>query len=308
MRILVTGGAGFIGSHVLDAYLAAGHEVLVVDNLATGDRGNVSALATFRQADIRDSEMDAVFADFRPEVVNHHAAQASVPVSVADPAEDASINVLGSINLLQLSVRHGVRKVIFASTGGAIYGDPDTVPCDENTPTRPLSPYGAAKAAAELYIGTYHRTYGLDFSVLRYGNVYGPRMHMRAQEGLVVGIFASRMLRGEPVTVDWTGEQTRDFVYAGDCATANVLALDRGSGNTYNIGTGRETSINRVFELVAGITGYRSPPRRGPARDGDVYRIVLDASLAAAELGWRRQVSLEDGLVRTVEFFRGHPL
>lgn len=304
MRILVTGGAGFIGSHVVDAYLATGHEVLVVDNFATGERHNVPSAAECRDVDIRSPELESVFAAFQPQVVNHHAAQASVPVSVNDPVEDATINVLGTINLLNLSVRHGVGKFVFASTGGAIYGDPEAVPCTEDTPARPLSPYGAAKAAAEVYIGTFHRTFGLDYTILRYGNVYGPRMHFKTQEGLVAAMFASRMLRSEPVTIDWTGEQGRDFVYVGDCATANVAALERGAGGAYNIGTGQGTSINRMFELVAAMTGYSLEPLRGPGRQGDVFRIYLDASKAERELGWRPATDLKTGLRHTVDYFR----
>lgn len=304
MRILLTGGAGFIGSNVLDAYLQAGHEVLVVDNLATGDVANLSPYAEFRRLDIRDPALESVFAEFRPEVVNHHAAQASVPLSMADPGEDASVNVLGTVRLLQFAARYGTRKLIFISTGGAIYGDPEVVPCDEQTQVRPLSPYGSAKAAAEVYVGMFGRTFGLDYTILRYGNVYGPRMHFMAQEGLVVAIFARRMLRGEPVTIDWTGEQTRDFIYVGDCAAANLAALERGSRGVYNIGTGRETSINQIFAHLAQLTGYQQPPRRGPAREGDVFRIALDPARAAAELGWRARVDLEEGLRRTVEYFR----
>ncbi|MBI4495132.1 MAG: NAD-dependent epimerase/dehydratase family protein [Chloroflexi bacterium] len=307
MRMLVTGGAGFIGSHVVDAYVAAGHEVLVVDTFATGDPNNVNRAAECRHVDIRGPELEAVFAAFRPEVVNHHAAQASVPISVNDPVADASINVLGTINLLQLSARYGARKFIFASTGGAIYGDPAEVPCTEDAPPLPLSPYAAAKAAAEVYVAMFHRTYELDFTILRYGNVYGPRMHFRAQEGLLVAIFASKMLRSEPVTIDWNGEQSRDFVYVEDCAAANVAALEHGSGGVYNIGTGLGTTVNRIFELLAAITNYRLEPGRGPKRQGDVFRIYLDASRAARDLGWRPTVALEEGLRRTADFFRSRP-
>jgi UDP-glucose 4-epimerase len=304
MRILLTGGAGFIGSNVADGLVAAGHDVLVVDNLATGERENVNPRAGFREIDLRDPAIDNVFEDFRPEVVNHHAAQASVPVSVSDPVGDASINVLGTINLLRLSVKHQVRKFIFISTGGAIYGDPPVVPCDEDAPQRPLSPYGAAKAAAEVYVGTFGRTFGLDYTVLRYGNVYGPRMHFKAQEGLVVAIFVTRMLRGDPATVDGSGEQTRDFVFVGDCANANLAALERGSGGVFNVGTGHETSVNEIFRRTAALTGYERPPLRGPAREGDVFRIALDTSSAKEHLGWTATTSLDDGLRSTVEYFR----
>lgn len=306
MRILVTGGAGFIGSHVVDGFRRAGHEVAVVDDLSTGNRANVDPQARLYQVDIRTSELDDVFTDFRPEVVDHHAAQANVPASVTDPVYDASVNVLGSLNLLKLSAAHGVRKFIYISSGGAMYGEPTALPVPEDAPVRPLSPYGASKQALEAWLGVYQRTFGVDYTVLRYGNIFGPRQSIR-EEGAVVAVFATRMSADLPVTIDGTGQQTRDFVFVEDCVTANIAALDRGSCMAFNIGTGRETSIREVFDTMAEVTGYTQQPQFGPGRKGDVVRIVLDPSLAREHLGWQARTPLYDGLDRTFRFFRdGH--
>jgi UDP-glucose 4-epimerase len=305
VRILVTGGAGFIGSHVVDGFRAAGHEVAVVDDLSTGNRANLEPDVPLHQYDIRDPALEQLFKDFQPEVVDHHAAQASVPASVADPVHDASVNVLGGLNLLRLAAAHGVRKFIYISSGGAMYGDPDPadLPVSERAPVRPLSPYGASKQALEAWLGVYQRTFGLDYTVLRYANIYGPRQGIR-EEGAVVAVFATRMARDQPLTIDGTGQQTRDFVYVGDCVTANVAALERGSGGAFNIGTGRETSIRQIFEQLAEVAGYSQQPTYGPARTGDVGRIVLDPRQAQQELGWQAQMPLQKGLAKTYAFFR----
>jgi UDP-glucose 4-epimerase len=302
VRVLVTGGAGFIGSHVVDGLRAAGHEVAVLDNLSTGDRANLAEGVPLFEVDIRDPEVERVFRDFRPEVVDHHAAQANVPASVADPVYDASVNVLGGLNLLRAAAATGVRKVVYVSSGGAMYGEPDSIPVPEEAPVRPLSPYGASKQALEAWLGVFQRTFGLDFSVLRYGNIYGPRQGIR-EEGAVVAVFATRMAAGQPVTIDGSGQQTRDFVYVGDCVTANLAALERGSGGAYNIGTGQETSVRQIFEGMARVAGYTGEPQLGPPRTGDVMRIALDPSRAARDLGWQAEMALEDGLRRTYEFF-----
>ena len=302
MRILVTGGAGFIGAHVVDGFRAAGHEVAVVDNLSTGDRANLDPSVRLFEHDTRDPSVEQAFKEFRPDVVDHHAAQANVPASVADPVYDASVNVLGGLNLLRLAATYGVRKFIYISSGGAMYGEPAALPVPENAPVRPLSPYGASKQSLEAWLGVYQRTFGLDFTVLRYANIYGPRQGIR-EEGAVVAVFATRMAAGEPVTIDGTGQQTRDFVYVGDCVTANVAALEQGGGCAFNIGTGRETTIREIFELMARAAGYEREPNYGPPRTGDVLRIALDPGLAAQHLGWRAAVPLEDGLARTYEFF-----
>jgi UDP-glucose 4-epimerase len=304
VRILVTGGAGFIGSHVADGFLAAGHEVAVVDDLSTGNQVNLDPSIKLYQHDIRDASLERVFEDFHPEVVDHHAAQANVPASLVDPVFDASVNVLGGLNLLRLSAAHGVRKFIYISSGGAMYGEPDPqdLPVRETAPVRPLSPYGASKQALEAWLGVYQRTFGLDYTILRYANIYGPRQGVR-EEGAVVAVFATRMAADQPLTIDGTGGQTRDFVYVGDCVTANVAALDRGSSSAVNIGTGRETSIREIFDAMAEVAGYTHQPQFGPGRKGDVMRIVLDPGLAREKLGWQAAMPLHEGLARTYRFF-----
>ncbi|HVC78716.1 MAG TPA: NAD-dependent epimerase/dehydratase family protein [Candidatus Micrarchaeaceae archaeon] len=305
MRILVTGGAGFIGSHVVDAYVAAGHEVGVLDNFSTGNEANLNSAAEVHRVDLRDQPaVEKALAAFRPEIVNHHAAQSEVPKSVADPGLDAHINIVGGLNLLKASVDHNVRKVIFISTGGALYGEPDVVPADEDHPVRPLSPYGTSKFCFEQYLGTFKRTFGLEFTVLRYANIYGPRQDFYAEEGRVVAIFASRMLERKPVTVDGDGEQSRDMLHVGDAATANLAALERGDGEIFHISTGVPVSVNELFRKLAILTDYESAPNHGPRRKGDVYRIALDNSRARNGLGWEPRVSLEEGLSLTVDYFR----
>lgn len=305
MKILVTGGAGFIGSHVVDAYVAAGHEVAVLDNLSTGRDNNVNPAAALHRVDVRDlARVQAAVASFKPDVVNHHAAQAEVPKSVADPGNDALINVVGGLNVLKACVDNSVRKVIFSSTGGALYGEPDVVPADEDHPIRPLSPYGTGKFAFEQYLGTFDRTFGLRFTTLRYANIYGARQDFFAEEGRVVAIFASRMIEGKPVTIDGDGTQSRDMLHVGDIAIANLAALDRGDGGTFHISTGIPVTVNDLFRKLALLTEYKLDPRYGPARKGDVYRIALDNARAREQLGWEPRVQLEEGLRLTVEYFR----
>jgi UDP-glucose 4-epimerase len=303
MKVLVTGGAGFIGSHVVDLLIAEGHDVVVVDNLTTGRLSNLNPKARFYQLDIRSAEMEKVFQEERPEVVDHHAAQMDVRRSVADPVYDADINIIGGLNMLNLSVKHGVRKFIHISSGGAVYGEPVYLPCDEKHPVQPLCPYGATKYMLELYLYMYKETYGLDFSVIRYPNVYGPRQDPNGEAG-VVAIFVGRMLRGEPVTIYGTGEQVRDYVYVKDCARANLMLLNRGSGGVYNLGYGLGTTVNQIFQGLKDVTSYGPAANYGPARLGETFRIYLDASRARAELGWEPTVPLADGLRNTVEYFR----
>jgi UDP-glucose 4-epimerase len=305
VRILVTGGAGFIGSHVVDAYVAAGHEVAVLDNFSTGNEANLNHAAEVHRVDLRDQPaVEKAVASFRPEIVNHHAAQSEVPKSVADPGLDAHINIVGGLNLLKASVDHKVRKVIFISTGGALYGEPDVVPADEDHPVRPLSPYGTSKFSFEQYLGTFKRTFGLEFTVLRYANIYGPRQDFFAEEGRVVAIFASRMLAGKPVLIDGDGEQSRDMLHVGDAATANLAALDHGDGEIFHVSTGVPVSVNDLYRKLAMLTDYKLEPKHGPRRKGDVFRIALDNTRASRGLGWEPRVSLEEGLSLTVGYFR----
>jgi len=305
VKILVTGGAGFIGSHVVDAFVAAGHEVAVLDNLSTGREENVNPDARLHRVDVRDlAHVQQAVASFRPEVVSHHAAQSEVPKSVADPGYDAQVNVVGGLNVLRACVDSSVRKVIFSSTGGALYGEPDIVPNDEDHPIRPLSPYGTSKFAFEQYLATFERTFHLHYTTLRYANIYGARQDFAAEEGRVIAIFASRMIEGKPVTIDGDGNQSRDMLHVGDIATANLAALDRGDGGTYHISTGLPISVNNLFRKLALLTEYRLEPRFGPARKGDVYRIALDNTRARNDLGWEPRINLEEGLRLTVDYFR----
>lgn len=303
MKILVTGGAGFIGSHVVEAYLAEGHEVRVIDNLATGRRANVPAGARLHEVDIHSRETEAIFAEFQPDVVNHLAAQASVKVSTTDPVHDLEVNGGGTAKVARLCVEHGVRKLIYASTGGALYGDPDFVPVPETHPIRALSPYGTSKRVGELYIELYNRTAGLDYTILRYANAYGPRQDPHGEAG-VIAIFTGLMLAGETCTIDGDGEQQKDYVYVGDIARANLAALTMGNGQAINIGTGKGTSVNQIFNALAAATGNAQPARYGPPRPGDVRNIWLDSSLAGQLLGWKHEVGIDEGIRLTVESFR----
>ena len=303
MKILVTGGAGFIGSHVVDAFVAAGHDVLVVDDLSSGKRENLNPKATFHQLDVQDLKIGELIRDERPAVLNLHAAQMDVRRSVADPLFDARVNVLGTINLLEAARKANVRRVLFVSSGGAVYGEQERFPAPETHPTNPVSPYGVSKRAGELYAFFYQAEYQLPFVALRYANVYGPRQDPHGEAG-VVAIFSGRMLRGEPITVNGDGKQTRDYVYVGDVARANVLALESTCTGPVNIGTGVETDVNTLARLLLDAAASRSEVRHGPAKQGEQRRSVVDARRAADVLGWRPEVSLADGLRRTVDFFR----
>jgi UDP-glucose 4-epimerase len=303
MKVLVTGGAGFIGSHVADQLIKAGHSVCVVDNLSTGRSSNLNPNVRFYQVDIRSPEMRDVLAAEHPEVITHHAAQMDVRRSMVDPVFDADVNILGAIRLANLAHEFGVRKFIHISSGGAAYGAPVHLPCKEDDPVQPLSFYGASKYTFELYLYIYKQSFGLDYSVLRYPNVYGPRQDPHGEAG-VVAIFAGRMLTGQPVTINGNGEQVRDFVYVEDCARANLLVLVEGSGRVYNLGNGAGTSINEIYTELKNITGYAQEPAYGPAKAGETFRIFLDASRAKEELGWRPTVDLKAGLSKTVEYFQ----
>ena len=302
MKILVTGGAGFIGSHIADAFSAAGHEVVVVDDCSTGKTANLNPRARFVQADIRDPKLADLFAAEKFEVVCHQAAKANVREAMEKPIEYADVNILGSLNLLELARRHGVRKFIYASTGGASYGEPQYLPVTEAHPINPLDPYGASKHHVEHYLYLYRANYGLQYTVLRYPNVYGPRQDPHGEAG-VVAIFTNKMLRDEQPLINGTGEQTRDFVYVGDIARANLLSLDKGDGEIFNIGAGRETSINELFDHLHELTHFKGQRAHGPAKQGEVSRIYLDASKAQQQLGWSPQVGLAEGLALTVKYF-----
>jgi len=303
MKILVTGGAGFIGSWVAEVYINGGHEVLILDDLSTGRRENVPADASFIEGDIRDADLvRGVFSDFRPDIVNHHAAQIDVRKSVEDPAYDASVNIIGTLRLLESSVRGGVKKFIFASTGGAIYGEPRVIPADEKTPPMPISPYGTSKYAVEKYLEYYKYIYSLDYVALRYANVYGPRQNPHGEAG-VIAIFCSRILAGKPCIVFGDGAQTRDYVYAGDVAKASLSALSAPSGS-YNIGTEIETSVNGLIAELGAASGVKFKVEHADARAGEVGRISLDVELAGKVLGWAPGVYLREGIKNTWEWFK----
>jgi UDP-glucose 4-epimerase len=303
MRVLVTGAAGFIGSHVCDALLARGHEVLALDDLSSGRRENLDPRMRLILADVRSREAAAAIEAARPQALCHLAAQISVRHSVEDPGRDAERNVLGLINVLEAARRAGAKKIVFSSTGGAIYGEQDVHPAPETHRLRPASPYGCAKAAGELYLGYYHRQYGLGYVALRYANVYGPRQDPHGEAG-VVAIFSQRLLAGRGCDIYGGGAQTRDFVYVADVARANVLALEGDFVGTVNIGTGAETSVTRLYSMLARAAGADAAPRHLPAKPGEQLRSCIDPALAARALGWRPQTALDEGLRATLDFFR----
>ena len=303
MNILVTGGAGFIGSHIADSYIRAGHSVLVLDDLSSGTKENVPGGASFFQVDIRDDQaLVKVFGGQRIDVVNHHAAQMDVRKSVDDPVFDASVNIIGALNLLELSLKHRVRKFIFASTGGAIYGEQESFPADEQHPLRPLSPYGIAKFAVERYLYYYGRVQALSYVCLRYANVYGPRQNPCGEAG-VVSIFANRMLKGEQPIIHGDGSQTRDYVYIDDAVQANLLALEYPHSDVFNIGSGVETDVNTIFQKLKSTTNAPCVEKHGPPRKGEPLRSVLSYKKIHSTFGWSPQVSIDEGLRRTVAFF-----
>ena len=303
MNILVTGGAGFIGSNIVDAYLHAGHTVVIVDDLSTGNIENVNPKAKFHRIDLRDPAVETVFKETKIDVINHHAAQMDVRKSVADPKFDASVNILGMLNVMELGVKYGVKKVIFSSTGGAIYGEQDYFPADEQHPLRPLSPYGVTKLATEKYLFYYHAVYGLQHVILRYANIYGPRQNPHGEAG-VIAIFADKMLKGEQPVINGDGKQTRDYVYVSDVVRANVLALTHSSSDIFNIGTGIENDVNTLFRIIKKFSGVACEEKHGEAKIGEQLRSVIDHSKAKKILGWEPTIMLDEGLRRTVEFFR----
>ena len=304
MRALVTGGAGFIGSHLADALVAAGHEVIVVDDLSRGRREQVPDGAELVVLDICDGALTDVVAQAAPEVVFHEAAQIDVRSSVRDPLADAGTNVVGTVNVLSACTQAGVRRVVFASTGGAIYGDTAVVPTPETHPCAPESPYGTGKLCAEAYGGTFQRIRGIEFVALRYANVYGPRQDPHGEAG-VVAIFATRLQRGEPCVINGDGTQTRDYVYVGDVVAANVQALSVTSPALFNIGTGIETDVNELYERLRAIAGSSQHAEHGPGKPGEQRRSALDITCARDALAWQPAVDLDTGLRRTFDFFGG---
>ncbi len=303
MKILVTGGAGFIGSHIVDAYVNAGHSVVVIDDLSMGVRENVNPKAKFYQSDIRDKSIADIFETERPDVVNHHAAQMDVRKSVDDPMFDASVNIIGVLNLLENCKKNNVKKFIFASTGGAIYGEQDYFPADENHPVRPLSPYGITKLSTEKYLFYYKQVFGLQYVVLRYANVFGPRQNPHGEAG-VVAIFSKKMLEGGQPHINGDGKQTRDYVFVDDVVRANLLALDYPESDIFNIGTGIETDVNVLFNEIKKLTNSNCYELHAPAKLGEQLRSVLDTKKIEKELSWKPKYNIEDGLRLTVEFFK----
>jgi UDP-glucose 4-epimerase len=303
VKILVTGGAGFIASHISDAYLAAGHEVVIVDDLSSGKRANLPAAAKFYHADIRTPEAREIIRNERPQVLSHHAAQMDVRRSVSDPAFDATVNVLGMINMLEGAREVGVEKVLFASSGGATYGEQNEFPAPETHPHEPLSPYGITKATGEHYLFFYHSVYGMPYVALRYANVYGPRQDPHGEAG-VVAIFTERLLASQAPTINGDGKQTRDYVFVGDVVRANLAALKRPYVGSVNIGTGVETDVVTLYAHLRVLTGSPHPAQHGPAQAGEQRRSVIAIGRAAEVLSWRPEIALEEGLRRTVEFFR----
>ena len=303
MKVMVTGGAGFIGSHICDRLATAGHELVVLDDLSTGHIENLNPSARFYQMDLGSPWLDELFRIEKPEAVVHQAAQASVRRSVDDPVFDARVNVLGITALLQASVKHGVRRFLFASTGGALYGDADVTPTPEDYPTLPVSPYGASKLAGEVYLRTFHALHGLSYVALRYANVYGPRQDPHGEAG-VVAIFARRLLAGEPARINGDGCQTRDFVFVGDVAEANAMALESSEVGSFNVGTGKETDINTVFNILKRLAGSDQAEQHGPGLAGEQKRSVVDARRLKEKMGWAPATDLETGLAATVNYFR----
>ena len=306
MKVLVTGGAGFIGSHICDRLAEDGHDLVVLDDLSTGHVEQIQPRARFYQMDLGSPWLDELFQIEQPQAVIHQAAQASVRRSVEDPVFDARVNVLGITALLQASVKHKVQRVLFASTGGALYGDATLTPTPEDYPTRPVSPYGASKLASEGYLRTFHALHGLSYAALRYANVYGPRQDPHGEAG-VVAIFTRRLLNGEPVRINGDGRQTRDFVYVRDVSEANARALVSPAIGSFNVGTGTETDINAIFSILKRLTGSDVPAQHGPSLAGEQQRSVVDTRAIAATMGWKPTTDLETGLEATVRYFRAQP-
>lgn len=302
-KILVTGGAGFVGSHIVDAFLAAGHEVVVVDDLFTGRRENVNPDCEFHEMDIRDSRLEDLFQRHDFELVSHQAALGNVRASMEDPLSFADVNVRGGVNVLECCRRYGVRKIVYSSTGGCVYGEPRYLPADEAHPLQPRDPYGASKASYELYLPVYQMNYGLNYTILRYPNVYGPRQDPFGEAG-VISIFIGQMLRELQPVINGDGEQLRDYVHVSDVVCANLMVFDKGDNDVFNVGWGKGTSVNQIFHSLKAILASSAREVHGPAKLGEIHQTYLNAAKAAELLGWRPTVSLQSGLQSTAEYFR----
>ena len=303
MNVLVTGGAGFIGSHIVDQFVGEGHRVSVVDDLSTGKRKQVHREAVFYKLNVCDPRMERVFKKERPVVIVHMAAQMNVRKSTEDPVFDAEVNIIGTLQLLKLAVRYGARKILFASSGGTVYGEQEVFPASEAHPTRPLSPYGISKLTCEYYLEYYRRVAGLKYVVLRLANVYGPRQNADGEAG-VIAIFAQNMLRGEQPRINGNGFQTRDYVYVGDVVEAVRAVFVQPAEGIFNVGTGTETTVNEIFARLKELTNSPCQEIHGPAKKGEQLRSVLDASKLEKETAWAHAVSLSEGLDETVKFFQ----
>lgn len=303
MKVMVTGGAGFIGSHLVDRFIEEGHEVVVVDDLSTGKRKNLNKEANFYKVDILSSRLQRIIQNERPEIISHHAAQMDVRKSVADPAFDAKSNILGLLNLLECAVKNGTRRIVFASSGGAIYGEQVSFPASEDHPTHPLSPYGVSKLSSEHYLYYYHKICGLECANLRYGNVYGPRQDPHGEAG-VVAIFAEKLLKGEQPTINGNGMQTRDYVYVKDVVEANMAVINMKANDTFNVGTGIETNVNQLYKYLLEITASDLKEIHGPEKMGEQKRSCLDAKKIKEFAEWEPTVSIKEGLENTVDYFK----
>ena len=303
MKIVVTGGAGFIASQIVDAYIERGHEVHILDDFSTGQQSNLNPKATVHRIDIAEAQTAKLIEQIKPEVLSHHAAQMDVRHSVADPAFDARVNIIGFINLLEACKNAGAKKVIFASSGGAVYGEQEVFPAPESHATQPASPYGVSKRTGELYLSYYNQVYGMPYIALRYANVYGPRQSTMGEAG-VVAIFLSMLLSGKTPIINGDGRQTRDYVYVADVVAANVAALESTFVGQINIGTGAETDVVTIYEHLREAIGSETKAQHGPAKTGEQRRSCLDAGRAAEILGWRPQMALRDGLQRTAAYYR----
>jgi len=301
MKILVTGGCGFIGSHIVDAYLRMGHQVAIIDDLTTGDIRNLNPTATFYEEDIRNREIEQIFVREKFDVINHHAAQINVRTSVDDPLFDADVNILGSLNLMNLAQKYRVKRFIFASSGGTVYGEPQKFPITEDFPIEPSSPYGVSKATVEKYLKLFAQLYKTDYVILRYSNVYGPRQISKSEAG-VISIFINQILNNEQCIVFGDGNQTRDYVYVDDVVKANCACLEIAS-DVLNIGTGIETSVNDLITILSDIAKKPVGHEHGSARPGEIFRNVLDFSKARSTLNWEPEITLEQGIKKTFDYF-----